>query len=413
MISKDGRLVFDKAGEFLRQKVNLPTKRWSDLTGEMHSRAFVVAGAAKEALLTDFHKAINQAVAGEMGYADFKKQFDQIVTTHGWSYKGERGWRTRTIYYTNLSTAYTAGREAQMADPDIRTVYKYARYRSMDDGRVRKEHREWNNTVLPWDDPWWKDHSPPCGWGCRCWREPATEEDAQSSGAKTTAPSDGYREWKNPSTGDVERVPVGVDPGWNYDKGASARGEQVNKGVMDAWEKSVKAKGEKVWEPIGGTSWKAMGLSETIPIDTAPAALGPRLASKNAMHDALVEAFGAEDKVYSFPTDAGFAYQLHVNAKSLSDHIELWRSEYIPLLPPLLANPFEIWMAFERHRLTGKSALRVRAVAAIDVKKGKMVAVFNGTKAELESWTVVPSSDASYINNQRYGKLIWSRTKPK
>lgn len=407
MSVKDGRLIFEKAVEFIRQKVPLTSKKWSDFTGEMHSRAFVVAGAAKDAIVTSFHEAIQKAVAGDMGYGEFQKKFDEIVKTNGWSYKGERGWRTRTIYYTNLSSAYTAGREAQMADPDVRKAFPLARYRSMDDGRVRREHAAWNNTVLPWDDPWWKDHSPPCGWGCRCWREPVGPEAANLPGAKTTAPNDGYRTWTNPSTEKPEKVPVGVDPGWNYDKGRSAWGEQLSKKAMDEWTESIKAKGEKAWEPIGGTDWKEMGLQKTIPADPALAPHGQRLASREEMRSELIKLFGAEEKVYTLPGD----YHLFMNAKTLSDHIELWRSEYLPYIPQLMANPFEIWLSFERHRLTGKTALRARAIAATETKKGKMVAVFNGNKGLLESWTFVPASDENYLNNQRYGKLIWSRAK--
>lgn len=76
-----------------------------------------------------------------------------------------------------------------------------------------------------------------------------------------------------------------------------------------------------------------------------------------------------------------------------------------------MANPFEVWLSLERHRLTGKTALRARAIAAIETKKGKMVAVFNGNKGQLESWTFVPVSEENYLNNQRHGKLMWSRKK--
>lgn len=212
-------LPFKLAFEFLRRKVNLPTKRWTDLMGEMHSRAFVVAGAMKDALVEDFHDAIDDAIKGELGYGDFKKQFDEIVAKHGWSYNGERGWRTKVIYNTNLSSAYAAGRERQMQDSDVRAAFPNKRYRSMDDSRVRPLHASWNNVVLPYDHPWWDTHSPPCGWGCRCWAEPT---DAPA----TAAPNDGTYDWRNPSTGEIKTIPKGIDPGWDYNPGTAPWGER-------------------------------------------------------------------------------------------------------------------------------------------------------------------------------------------
>lgn len=42
-----------------------------------------------------------------------------------------------------------------------------------------------------------------------------------SGEAITTAPNDGTSEWVNKRTGDVEVLPKGIDPGWNYNPGKS------------------------------------------------------------------------------------------------------------------------------------------------------------------------------------------------
>ena len=53
---------YKQAVAYFRQKINLPTKRWDDLEGAMHTRAFVVAGAMREDILSDFRNAVDAAI---------------------------------------------------------------------------------------------------------------------------------------------------------------------------------------------------------------------------------------------------------------------------------------------------------------------------------------------------------------
>jgi len=205
-----GSLKFDEAIDFFKNKINLPTETWSDITNEMHGRAFVVSGAVKAELLSDFHESILKSIDEGTDIAEFRKDFDKIVAKHGWSYKGKRGWRTSIILDTNLSTAYSAGREKQRKLPEIIAAFPNDEYNSMDDSRVRPLHKKWDGTILPHDDPWWSTHTPPNGWRCRCWKEPTSE------GAQKESPNDGTTLWENPSTGIKESIPKGIDPGFAY-----------------------------------------------------------------------------------------------------------------------------------------------------------------------------------------------------
>ena len=110
----DGPLPFDEAITFFRRKVKLPSRAWTDLKEGAHARAFAVAGATSAALLEDFRKAVDRAIADGTTLTDFRKDFDRIVATHGWSYNGTRGWRSAVIYNTNLRTARAAGKWAQI-----------------------------------------------------------------------------------------------------------------------------------------------------------------------------------------------------------------------------------------------------------------------------------------------------------
>ena len=82
---------FAEAIDFLKSKVRLPTDAWTDLMAEQHTKAFVVAGATKAALLEDFQGALTRALENGTTLAAFRKNFDAIVAKHGWTYKGGRG----------------------------------------------------------------------------------------------------------------------------------------------------------------------------------------------------------------------------------------------------------------------------------------------------------------------------------
>ncbi|MDD2744528.1 MAG: hypothetical protein PHV02_19895 [Rhodocyclaceae bacterium] len=92
---KPEKLRFNEAIDFYKAKILLPTASWTDIWQQQHSHAFVVAGAAQDALVEGFYNAIQSAKWGGGGYEDFRKQFDEIVAKHGWSYHGSPGWRSK------------------------------------------------------------------------------------------------------------------------------------------------------------------------------------------------------------------------------------------------------------------------------------------------------------------------------
>lgn len=214
-------LPFLEAIRFFRQKVRIPTARWDELQTGAHRKAFTVAGALTDDLLADFQAEIAKALEEGTGYSDFQKRFREIVRDRGWVHKGKAGWRSQVIWQTNMSTAYHAGRYAQMTDPDVLSYRPYWRYRHGGSRHPRPEHLRWDGLVLPADDPWWSTHYPPNGWGCRCYVEALSERDLARIGkaGPDKAPEEPVRRVRDRVTGDVSEVPWGIDPGWAYSPG--------------------------------------------------------------------------------------------------------------------------------------------------------------------------------------------------
>ncbi len=214
-----------EAVEFLRQKMRVPTRAWTDLWQEMHSAAFMIAGAQEAALVGDFHQAVLKAIEEGRTLAQFREDFDRIVATHGWSYKGGRGWRSRVIFQTNLRMAYAAGRWEQIQR--VKETRPYLRYVHVDpeltQENSREEHAAWHDMVLPVDDPWWETHFPPNDWGCRCTVQSLNERDLERYGLTvSSSPPPPEMVERTISTAAGPRtvlVPEGIAPGFAYRPG--------------------------------------------------------------------------------------------------------------------------------------------------------------------------------------------------
>ncbi|HRR41530.1 MAG TPA: phage minor head protein [Syntrophales bacterium] len=209
-------LPFEEQEKFFRAKLNIPTRKWTDLWKDQHSKGFMVAGAYKADLLADFRDAVDKAITQGTTLEEFRKDFDQIVAKHGWSYNGSRNWRSEVIYSTNIRTSYAAGRWAQLTDPEQLQVLPYLTYKHGDSRVPRPQHLAWDGLTLPAKDPWWSTHYPPNGWGCKCrvYGSTKKEYEAARAAGKGEAPPSPI----DPKTGE----PVGIDKGWGYNPGAAA-----------------------------------------------------------------------------------------------------------------------------------------------------------------------------------------------
>jgi len=306
------------------------------------------------------------------------------------------------IYQTNFTASYAAGRWAQLNDPDLLKLRPYWQYVHNDTVQhPRPLHQAWGRkpVVLPPDDPWWRTHFPPNGWGCRC-RVVAVRAD-EYRGAP--APDDGT--WtKVDRWGEAHDIPKGIDYGWDYAPGASLRPRNLSQQVMAEW-RAAKA---DAWETLTRGNWQSLGRPAAIPADTTTLAPGPRLTTQAEVVDALRSQLGGESKVYRVGGD--YAYPLMVDAEALGSHIDPARSVYLPYLETLIQEPFEVWAMIQQHKGTGQTAFRVRLVKRIETgdKKGLLL-VAQAHKGQLESWTFMPTSDLKYLNRQREGVLVYAR----
>lgn len=226
----------EEAVRLFAAKYDLRGFDWRDVWEREHAAAFTVAKAMRLDVLRDIREAVAAAIDEGATPAQFRERLEPALREKGWWGRqrmvdpltgeerivqlGSPG-RLRVILDTNLRTSYAAGRWERIER--VAAARPYLRYVAVLDERTRPEHAAWHDTVLPVDDPWWRTHYPPNGWNCRCMVQQLSDADLARRGlTPSPAPAQRTREWRNPRTGQVIRVPEGIDPGFGYNAGRAA-----------------------------------------------------------------------------------------------------------------------------------------------------------------------------------------------
>ncbi|RQW70338.1 hypothetical protein EBB56_13390 [Halomonas sp. YLB-10] len=343
MAISHGSLPFQQQIDYFRGKLNLPTRSWSDLYAQEHDQAFVVAGAMKRDLIGELRGAVERAIAEGGTLEQFRTDFDRIVERHGWQYNGGRGWRTRVIWETNLRQSYNAGRETQMADPELRQRRPYGLYRHGDSRNPHPLHLAWDGMELPLDDPWWATHTPQNGWGCSCKKFMIGPRDVERMGLSVTEQSPpvepeertiGQRSPNGPRT---LQVPKGIDPGFEHAPGRS----RLDAAVPRPLETRVADASPGIPDHRARDELPAPRLMPNTPPTTETEAI-----------DGLLAAFGAGERpaVFRDALGDGFAisrqlFQTHPSAAPMLP--EGVPAGLIPALTEALRSPDEIWARLE------------------------------------------------------------------
>jgi len=211
---------FGQAIDYLKGKLPEATMKWDDLAGPVHGKVFAIAGATNTDLVADIQKSLVDALKNGTTITQFRKDFDATVQKYGWTYRGKRGWRTSVIFNNNMRSAHMAGRWEQLQANKARRPF--LQYRTAGDARVRPMHRMWNGLIFPIDDAFWQTHYPPNGWGCRCTVRAYGQADLDEGNLQVSEPFQVKTREVVTRDGEItDRVPVGIDPGWDHNVGQS------------------------------------------------------------------------------------------------------------------------------------------------------------------------------------------------
>lgn len=396
-----GSFPFKEQQAFFQRKLNLPTTSWTDIYTHEHDWAFVVAGANRNDIVTDFRAAVEKAISEGTTLETFRKDFDAIVAKHGWDYNGGRNWRSRVIYDTNLSTSYAAGRWQQLQ------AAPYWQYEHSDwVEHPRMQHVAWDGLVLLREDPWWRIHFPPNDWGCQCKVRGLWPRDLQRLGKSgpDTAPEIRLVEHtigtNSPNGPRTVQVPEGVGPGFEYAPGSNRLRSAIPP--------------ERPDPPVPGSAG-GQGLPNTRPLAPLPPprpvtsdALLPQGLAPEAYVQAFLQPLGATLEQPAIVRDA-VGERLVVGKELFQTAQGEWkvtkrgRETFLPLLAQALLHPDEIWVRLEWLYTLQKAVVRRRYIARFAVQGQEVpalavfelgddgwagVTLFQGASGSAEEWRV-------------------------
>ncbi|PIO98591.1 putative Prophage MuSo2, F protein [uncultured Pleomorphomonas sp.] len=266
-----------------------------DVWATEHAHAFTVAKATELSLVTTFRDSISKAIKAGKGFETWREEIRAELAAQGWAgprmvsdpagadpdrmVDFSRSNRLRTIFWGNMSSARAAGQwERAQRTKGAMPFLLYVRTTSAD---PRPEHLGWVGIILPVDDPFWATHFPPNGWLCHCSVRQVSRREKETLIATKrsdgvyytdTAPPVVMRDWRNRRTGEISRIPDGIDPGWHGNPGrdrtktlldnlelrlGEAPERASTKALTDLWSDPFVALAPKV----DGKTWLPAGVS--------------------------------------------------------------------------------------------------------------------------------------------------------
>lgn len=169
----------EKAVEFFKSKGIAITWTAKDFAN-LEEEAFTIAKVTQLDILQDMFDEVKSALDNGTTFNDFKKNAQDRLTAKGWN--GEREvvnpdtgevstvnlgtpWRLRTIFETNLQSAYMQGRWLGMQE--TKETRPFLQVRSTIDKRTTQQCRDLHMKVFAIDDPIWSYIYPPGHYRCR------------------------------------------------------------------------------------------------------------------------------------------------------------------------------------------------------------------------------------------------------
>jgi len=423
----------EKAIEYFKSKGYAFSWDWHDIWQEAHAKAFTVAKAMRMDILQDIRGMVQKAIDDGITFEQFRKELEPKLKAKGWWGKKMVGdetgamqvqlgspHRLKTIYQTNLQTAYMAGRYKEMMNNvDDRPYWQYV---AVMDSRTRPAHAALNGKVFRYDDPFWNTHYPPLGFRCRC-RVRALSEKNIKDRRNIVSDSTGKLTEKDvlvsKKTGELATVTVYDDPftgekispdvGWNYNPGKEWGRWDKNGLLPDCpggfnfmrFTESgcVKIlKGQKTWKDYGRPDLRHISDDKRI---IAP----PLLKAAQTREEAafiMLDALQLQKKPYRIietPIE-----QVVLRAEFIPHLVGKQtdpRERYANYLIPALTDPYEIYLT------QYQDGLRERYIGLFTGKENLLVVVRLNKDGSL-LWNIMQANDRT-MNKQRVGALLYGK----
>lgn len=427
------RLPPEDVVAFLRSKGFRITWDWHEMLKEAHVRAFTVAKAMRTDIIQDIRSAVDKALAEGKTLLQFQKELEPVLKAKGWwgrhemlgpggeLYDVQLGspYRLRTIYQTNLQTAYMAGRyKAMVENAEERPYWMYV---AVLDSKTRPAHRALHGKVFRYDDPIWKYLFPPNGWGCRCRVRALTAAQVKEMGL-TVENSEGRITFQDIPLGNTgksvmtasyrgtdafgKEFTITPDAGWDYNPGES-------------WLKPfTPSLADQPFRSLGSAAAKTP--IEDLPVKplTKDMLLPPHQESGWSEEEyvrVFLREFGADlgrPVVYRDVLSEPVVISGDLFLDRKENRLKVFRADreiYLKLLADTIKDPAEIWRI--NVEMGGKVRICKRYVGIYQDEKQKVggFVVFDLLDNEWHGTTAFRPRNLNNLDAQRDGSLVYAK----
>ena len=157
----------------LSRDVVLSDEYYSSLTAIQRKQAVSIAGLAEIEQIRYVMAQVNSALINGQSFEDFQKNVNLVdidLPRH----------RLKTIYQTNIQSAYSHGRWVRQQEN--KRNKPYLMYVTKNDTLVRPHHQILHRTIRPIDDAFWLYSTPILSYNCRCRTKALTAKEAEQYG---------------------------------------------------------------------------------------------------------------------------------------------------------------------------------------------------------------------------------------
>jgi SPP1 gp7 family putative phage head morphogenesis protein len=323
------------------------------------AESFNVAYVESKELLEDLKKDAELAIKnGE----SFNKWRDK-VTLKG--FEPSNPYHLKTNFNTAVSNAQLAGQWKQFQE--MKEIFPFLRYVSMNNERTRPEHRALHDTIKPINDPFWAIYYPPNDWNCHCSVEQLTAEEVQELGGVSPTPT----------------VMINDDFRKNTGKELCLFGNWLDRKKKNAGFYNYSDLKMKDWKDVDSS--KTPSKLDVSELDTVEDAL-------NFAKDYL------DDRTIIDTVNNGVYLKKDSVSKFKGKNIKDLKGRFAHLncVEDTLKSPQEIWIEDKRMRYFKKYDKNIMCI--VDINEGK-----------LEYFNLIITKDNKYMNKNRQGVLSYQK----
>jgi hypothetical protein len=352
------------------------------LDAQAANRAWWISGLTKESIAREAYAEATKAIELGLTKDEFLEQLGGILDKNNGAILSPQ--RLELIAQNNHAVAYSAGRYAQMRDPELVAKRPFWQYPlGPSDARTSAICKKLEGFIARFDDPAWDHVYPPNHHNERHLQVlTLTEEQARELGVYESV-----GEMQYPV---IDGQTVLPDPGWDM------RPDLLGADDAAAGDRAIEISEAAL---IGAKTPASYGLMPLSSVDVA--LLSPAPAPIGADWAAFRSLFGVIDQASWYPTPVGGARMNAAVYQQLGDAA----GDLAPALKATLDDPFEAWWLYDEE---GRTEFRLFGMFAGEVGQPPLRLVARiGADGRL-SWAAEQGNDWTAIEAQRTGRLIRS-----